>query len=228
MAKWRRWGPILFGVGILIVFLAIGVLIFGISWMLSGGVLMMLSVHMAAFALDRGLPLEIAALALTAYGLGAVVGRIVFGAATDRFGVLPTMLVCAAIQIGSLAPLPVVTSAGPLLALLLLYGAGVIGGDGVFVKAVPDVFGVRALGGIMGVLAIGWRAGAASGPAVAGFVQAGDAEFGEQAQGHAALEAVVFDYQDAQGRQRHAIPRLRTRRQTESRERASSGRERRL
>ena len=33
MAKWRRWGPILFGVGILIVFLAIGVLIFGISWM---------------------------------------------------------------------------------------------------------------------------------------------------------------------------------------------------
>jgi MFS family permease len=144
--------------------------LFGVSWMLSGCVLMMLSVHMAAFALDRGLPLEIAALALTAYGLGAVIGRIAFGAATDRFGVLPTMLVCAAIQIGSLAPLPVVTSVGPLLALLLLYGAGVIGGDGVFVKAVPDVFGVRALGGIMGVLAIGWRAGAAAGPAVAGFV----------------------------------------------------------
>ena len=32
MANWRRWGPILFGVGVLLVFLAIGALIFGISW----------------------------------------------------------------------------------------------------------------------------------------------------------------------------------------------------
>ncbi len=37
-------------------------------------------------------------------------------------------------------------------------------------KVIPDVFGVRAIGAIMGVLALGWRCGAALGPAIAGFV----------------------------------------------------------
>lgn len=33
MANWRRWGPILFGIGVLTVFLGIGALLFGIAWM---------------------------------------------------------------------------------------------------------------------------------------------------------------------------------------------------
>jgi len=33
-----------------------------------------------------------------------------------------------------------------------------------------DVFGVRAIGAIMGVLTLGWRSGAALGPAAAGFL----------------------------------------------------------
>lgn len=33
MANWRRWGPILFGVGVLLVFLAIGGILFSVSWM---------------------------------------------------------------------------------------------------------------------------------------------------------------------------------------------------
>jgi hypothetical protein len=33
MANWRRWGPILFGVGVLLFFLAIGGVLFGVSWM---------------------------------------------------------------------------------------------------------------------------------------------------------------------------------------------------
>src|SRR3989442_15408024 len=37
-------------------------------------------------------------------------------------------------------------------------------------KAVPEVFGTRALGAILGVLNLGWRCGAALGPAAAGFL----------------------------------------------------------
>jgi cyanate permease len=37
-------------------------------------------------------------------------------------------------------------------------------------KVIPDVFGLRAIGAIMGVLTLGWRCGAALGPAVAGFM----------------------------------------------------------
>jgi cyanate permease len=38
------------------------------------------------------------------------------------------------------------------------------------VRTIPDVFGLRALGAIMGVLSLGWRCGAALGPAATGFV----------------------------------------------------------
>jgi hypothetical protein len=37
-------------------------------------------------------------------------------------------------------------------------------------KAVPEVFGLRAIGAVMGVLTLGWRLGAAIGPAAAGFL----------------------------------------------------------
>jgi MFS family permease len=140
----------------------------GLSWLLEGAVLMTLSVHGVPFLRDRGHSLEAASLALTAYGLGAVVGRIVCGPAADRFGALPTMATCAGLQIAAVLPLLHVAAMGPVLALFALFGAGVIGGDSAYVKAIPDVFGLRALGGIFGVLAIGWRAGAALGPAAAG------------------------------------------------------------
>ena len=37
-------------------------------------------------------------------------------------------------------------------------------------KAVPEVFGTRALGSILGVLNLGWRFGAALGPVTDGFL----------------------------------------------------------
>ena len=42
--------------------------------------------------------------------------------------------------------------------------------DTMLAKAVPEVFGTRALGAILGVLNLGWRCGAALGPAAAGFL----------------------------------------------------------
>jgi hypothetical protein len=50
------------------------------------------------------------------------------------------------------------------------YGFGFAGSDTVFVRVIPDVFGLRALGAIMGLLALGWRCGAALGPTVTGFL----------------------------------------------------------
>jgi nitrate/nitrite transporter NarK len=53
--------------------------------------------------------------------------------------------------------------------VMAVYGFGFAGSDTVFVRVIPDVFGLRALGAIMGVLALGWRCGAALGPALTGF-----------------------------------------------------------
>jgi len=140
------------------------------SWLLAGAVLLMVSVHIVPFSLDRGISLEAASLTLTAYGLGAVTGRIVFGLAADRFGGRVAMWIGAGAQMAALAGVV----AGPpqllLLACLFVFGLGFAGADTVFVKAVPDVFGVRAIGAVMGVMSLGWRSGASLGPAVAGFV----------------------------------------------------------
>jgi predicted MFS family arabinose efflux permease len=140
------------------------------TWLAMGLVLTMLSVHIVPYARDRGLDLEQAALALTAYGLGSVGGRLVFGAASDRLGSTATMRLCFGLQIAALLGLVSVPWA-PLLPLVMaLFGFGFAGADTVIVRIIPDVFGLRALGAIMGVLALGWRIGAALGPATAGFI----------------------------------------------------------
>lgn len=139
------------------------------SWVLAGGVFLMVSVHIVPWATDRGFGLEAAAWALTAYGFGAVSGRFVFGSAVDRIGAHLAMPAGVAIQVAALVGILLGPSQGVLFALLVAFGLGFAGADTVFVQAVPDVFGVRSLGAIMGVLALGWRCGAAIGPAAAGF-----------------------------------------------------------
>lgn len=140
------------------------------SWLLAGAVLLMVSVHIVPFSLDRGLSLDMAALTLTAYGVGAVTGRIVFGLAADRFGGRTAMWICTGAQVVALSGVVAGPPQALLLGCLFVFGFGFAGADTVFVKVVPDVFGLRAIGAVMGVMALGWRAGASLGPATAGFV----------------------------------------------------------
>jgi len=109
-----------------------------------------------------------AALALTAYGVGAAVGRLASGPLSDRFGPHPAMRACFVLRVIGLVAL----AFGPplLLPTIAVFGLGFTGADAVDVRVIPDVFGLKALGAITGVLSLGWRAGAALGPALAGFV----------------------------------------------------------
>ncbi len=141
-----------------------------VSWFLLGGLALMISVHAVPFARDQGISLAAASLALTAYGLGSVSGRLTAGAVSERLGAHTTIRIGYVVQIVALVALPWVPSREALLATLGLFGVGFAASDTMITKVIPDVFGVRAIGGIMGVLTLGWRCGAALGPAVAGFV----------------------------------------------------------
>jgi MFS family permease len=140
------------------------------SWALLGMVYMMMTVHAVPYARDRGLALERAALALTAYGIGAAVGRLGAGALADRVGAPLVMTVTVLAQVVAL----VAFASGPplwaLVPLLVLFGMGAAGADNAFVKIIPDVFGVGALARVTSVLTLGWRSGAAVGPTAAGYV----------------------------------------------------------
>jgi MFS family permease len=140
------------------------------SWFLLGGLALMISVHVVPFARDQGISLAAASLALTAYGVGSVSGRLTAGALSERLGTQTTIRIGYVLQIVALTTLLWVPSREALMASLALFGAGFAASDTMVTKVIPDVFGVRAIGGIMGVLTLGWRIGAALGPAVAGFV----------------------------------------------------------
>jgi MFS family permease len=141
-----------------------------VSWLLLGALSLMVSVHIVPFAHDQGISLAEASIALTAYGAGAVGGRIGSGFVSDRIGTFTAIRLGYGLQVIALAVLLWFPSREALLASLMVLGVGFAASDTMLAKAVPDVFGTRALGAILGVLNLGWRFGAALGPATAGFL----------------------------------------------------------
>lgn len=141
-----------------------------VAWLLLGSVILMIGVHAVPYLKDHGADLAAASLALTAYGIGTVGGRVVSGAISDRIGTKITSTVGYVVELIALVALAWGSSQSVLLAAMLAFGVGAATTDTMLVKAIPDLFGVRALGAIMGILTLGWRTGAAFGPASAGFV----------------------------------------------------------
>jgi len=139
-------------------------------WLFQGGLVFMVTVHIVPFARDQGASLADASLALTAYGVGAFAGRLVSGVASDRLGTLTTVRAGFVGMTLAMIVLGWVPSRPALLASMAVFGAGFAAADTMVAKVIPDVFGLRAIGAIMGVLTLGWRAGAALGPAATGFL----------------------------------------------------------
>ncbi len=140
------------------------------SWLLQGALALMVSVHIVPFARDQGIGLAEASLALTSYGIGAALGRLAAGALSDRLGPRATIYVAYGLTALALLSLRWIPSREVLLTSVALFGAGFAATDTMVVKVVPDLFGMRAIGAIMGILTLGWRCGAAVGPAAAGFL----------------------------------------------------------
>jgi MFS family permease len=141
-----------------------------VAWFLLGGLALMISVHVVPFARDQGISLAAASLALSAYGVGSVGGRLAAGVVSDRLGAHTTLRIGYGLQIVALASLLWLPSRELLMLGLGLFGVGFAASDTMITRIIPDVFGLRAIGGIMGILNLGWRTGAALGPAAAGFV----------------------------------------------------------
>lgn len=141
-----------------------------LTWGLLGFANMMMAIHMVPYAKDQGITLERASLALTIYGVSSIGGRLLFGVAADRLGTRPTVWFCLTLQLMTFLG---VLTRPPLLTfyfLILCFGLMSAGADTAVVKAASEVFGIRAIGAIMGFLSLGWRCGAAVGPAAAGFI----------------------------------------------------------
>lgn len=140
------------------------------SWFLLGFALMIVAVHMVPYLHDRGATLEGASLALTIYGVSAIAGRLLFGVTADRLGTRSTFWFCSVAQVLSLTLLLAGPSTWLLYLLIMWFGLGAAGTDTAVAKGASEVFGIRAIGAIIGIVGFGWRCGAALGPAAAGFI----------------------------------------------------------
>lgn len=143
------------------------------SWFLLASAHIMVSVHIVSYVKDRGVALEHASLALTIYGLSLIGGKLLLGAVCDRLGATLTFWVCAALQVLGLGGVLTGPRLWALYLLIACFGLGAAGADTCVVAAVSEVFGVRAIGAILGTMNVGWRFGAALGPAAAGFIYDG-------------------------------------------------------
>jgi predicted MFS family arabinose efflux permease len=127
-------------------------------------------VHLAPFVTSIGGTATGASLALSAIGLGGLVGRVLSGPAADRVGELPVLIAMLVVEI---ACYTVFATASDLLVITIAavgfgaaYGATVT----LFSAVVGARFGRLHAGSIVGAIFIGAATSSAAGPLIAGIL----------------------------------------------------------
>jgi OFA family oxalate/formate antiporter-like MFS transporter len=143
---------------------------FSAAWVLMYIGIFMGSINMVPHATDRGITAATAAFAL---GLSAVInsiGRLVIGAVSDKIGTKSSFFICMVLGIISLFWL--ISVREPWMIFLFIIPFGIAYGGVLPLKArgVSEMYGVKSMGGILGILTSITALGPAIGPALGGFI----------------------------------------------------------
>ena len=126
--------------------------------------------HLVRHAIDLGIPVIRAASMLTFIGIGSLVGRLVMGRVADTMGSKRGFLICALLMAAAMFWLIGSSNLWMLYLFTLAFGFAFGATAPLNASLIGESFGLRHVGLIMGVIEIGWEAGAALGPALAGYV----------------------------------------------------------
>lgn len=141
-----------------------------LMYTLGYGTLMMNMGHLVARVEDAGIAESTAASCLTVLGAGNIVGFIGGGLISDRRGRKPVMAVSLTLQAALLVWLINASSTWMFFAFAFLWGM-VIGGWAPLMPTVAgDLFGLRRIGSIVGVVSMSYGVGGAVGLYGAGYV----------------------------------------------------------
>ncbi|MEO9221090.1 MAG: MFS transporter [Mycobacteriaceae bacterium] len=127
-------------------------------------------VHLPAYASSHGSGAVAAAALVGLIGAASVVGRLALGTVADRVGVLRTYQGCFVLMAVSFALWLGSPSYARLAVFAVLLGIGYGGFVALGPPLVAELFGVRGLGGLLGVLYTSAALGSAFGPPLAGAV----------------------------------------------------------
>jgi MFS family permease len=141
-----------------------------LSYMLAAFCLMSIMIHIVPHSRDMGILPHRAAGVLAAIGAISMVGRFASGVLIDRTGSKLIMIISFVLLISALAWLIRADSLWKLYAFAMVYG---IAHGGVFTAISPivaELFGIRAHGGLFGIVIFFGTVGGALGPFVTGFL----------------------------------------------------------
>jgi MFS family permease len=142
----------------------------GLIWLLLSLDVHLVFVHVVPYAVDMGNSLMDAAIILALIGGTTIPGRLLVGRVSDTIGRKAPAIACALLQVGALLWLMWAQELWMLYVFAIAFGF-LWGGFGVLTTAlIGDVFGMRSIGAIMGMMSAGWALGAASGPAIGGYI----------------------------------------------------------
>ena len=142
----------------------------GLIWLLLSLDVHLVFVHVVSYAVDMGNSLMDAAIILALIGGTTIPGRLLVGRVSDTIGRKAPAIACAVLQVGALLWLMWAQELWMLYVFAIAFGF-LWGGLGVLTTAlIGDVFGMRSIGAIMGMMSAGWALGAASGPAIGGYI----------------------------------------------------------
>ncbi len=139
-------------------------------WLLTAGFFLIafpasgIYIHMASYLRDRGLDPALAASGLTVYGVGALLGRVVWAIAIGRMGIKHTLTSFAFSYAGAVALYTVAEGAWGLYAAILVLGLVIGGSQQISAQMWPDYYGRRIVGTITGLATLMNMPAAAASP----------------------------------------------------------------
>lgn len=139
-----------------------------VLWFFSAFPVYIMVIHLIPYSTDMGINVMAAASILTASGVANIIGRISMGHLSDRFGSKFVLLLSYVAVIAGMLLLINARSLLNFYVAVVLISIFVNGADTVVIRSLGDLFGLKALGFIVGVTSLLWRGGAAAGAYLAG------------------------------------------------------------
>ncbi|TET88019.1 MAG: MFS transporter [Dehalococcoidia bacterium] len=132
--------------------------------------LLMVMYHLVAHAEDIGIPEMTAATFLSVIGATSIPGRILVGSASDKIGRKPVLIFCLLLQAVMMLWLIKSTSVWMFYLFAVIWGFGYGGWAPLMPAITAELFGLRHMGSILGLVAFSFGIGGAAGPALAGHI----------------------------------------------------------